>query len=61
MKQIMIILSIEPEMAEVYKEIAEDMALGKLEPVILSEIAAFAHYRLEYRGKRNDPNPISLI
>ncbi len=45
--QILRVISIEPELAEVFIEIGHSLADDRLDKRILNEIAAFAHYRLD--------------
>jgi len=46
-EQITKVISIEPELSEVFGDIARKINLGKLDQKVLSEIAAFADYRIQ--------------
>ena len=53
LNQILRVISIEPELAEVFIEIGQALGDNKLDKIILNEIAAFSHCRLDYL-KKND-------
>jgi hypothetical protein len=50
-EQIMMVLSIEPELAQVFSELAEKIVNQKIDKKVLSEVAAFAAYRLQILTK----------
>jgi len=51
MEQMMIMISIEPELADVFSEISKDLTEGRINSNILFEIAAFAQFRLHQARK----------
>lgn len=46
-QQISMVISMEPELEDVFKKIAEKIEAGELEKTILDEVAAFAAFRLQ--------------
>ena len=53
LNQILRVITIEPELAEVFIEIGQALGDNKLNKIILNEIAAFAHCRYDYMRKEN--------
>ena len=53
-EEVLRVISIEPELSEVFLEIGQNRGDGKLDKIILNEIAAFAHCRLDYMMKKNE-------
>jgi len=51
MDRIVTVISIEPELAEVFSEISKDLTEGRINSNILFEIAAFAQFRLHQARK----------
>ena len=51
LEQIVTVLSIEPELSEVFSEIAKGLSDGTVDRRVLAEVAAFAHYRLGQNRK----------
>jgi len=51
LEQIVTVLSIEPELSEVFSEIAKGLTDGTVDRRVLAEVAAFAHYRLGQNRK----------
>jgi DNA-binding Xre family transcriptional regulator len=46
-RQIAMVLSIEPELSQTFGDIARGIREGRFDTKVLAEIAAFAHYRLD--------------
>ena len=51
MEEMMTMISIEPELADVFSEISKDLTKGRINSNILFEIAAFAQFRLHQARK----------
>ena len=51
MEEMMTMISIEPELADVFSEIIKDLTEGRINSNILFEIAAFAQFRLHQARK----------
>jgi transcriptional regulator with XRE-family HTH domain len=47
LEQIVMVLSIEPELSRIFGEIARKVSAKEMDPKVLSEIAAFSAYRLQ--------------
>ena len=52
MQQIVMVLSIEPELTQVFTEIAQKIENDETYKIVLAEVAAFAAYRLEITNKK---------
>lgn len=52
MQQIVMVLSIEPELTQVFTEIAQKIENDKTYQKVLAEVAAFAAYRLDITNKK---------
>jgi transcriptional regulator with XRE-family HTH domain len=53
LEQIVMVLSVEPELSSVFGEIARKVSAKEMSPKVLSEIAAFASYRLQQHEATN--------
>lgn len=54
LEQVMMVISIEPELSRVFSEIAQKIVDKQLDKKVLSEVAAFAAYRLQLSNQSSN-------
>jgi len=54
LEQVMMVISIEPELSRVFSEIAQKIVDKQLDKKVLSEVAAFAAYRLQLSSQSSN-------